>query len=216
MDRPSNRSNAFKRMHGDLAYGMPATDYKRQNSMKIIRNPSRWGSRKQSQKARKPVPKLSLEADFPTLGDTATQTSKATVLDYKNINKVAEEAEENEEDEEEDIVPGWAVIKKENNNIKYFWGKTDEKENQVDNSKNSKLISRFFKNLDERIHRYEMEDFIIHGPKYINGWEYDEVMLQQQLDEKFEAELEEELYGNSAITDDSEGHSDTEFYEFLL
>jgi hypothetical protein len=211
-----DRSNAFKRMKGDLAYGMPATDYKRQNSMKIIRNPSKWGSRKQSQKARKPVPKLSLEADFPTLGETATQKTKATVLDYKNINKVAEKAEEDEENEEEDeIASGWGVIKKEKNKIKYLWGKTDEKENQVDNSKNSKLIARFFKNLDERIHIYEMEDFIIHGPKYINGWEYDEVMLQQHLDEKFEAELEEELYGNSAITDDSEGHSDTEFYEFV-
>lgn len=212
MDRSSNRYNAFKQMKGDIAYGMPATDYKRQNSMSIVKgnkfkNTSGWGQNKQKP-SQKPAPKLSLEADFPTLGDTTTQKPAKNIIDYKTMTQKNTKKRISQEPEN-DITPGWVIIKKEKNKIKYFWGKQffSEKENQVDNLDNSKLITRFFKNLDSRINEYKVHDF--QEIEYINSWDYDEFMLQQYWDEKLEFE-----YLNAVS--DNEGDSDNDTDEAYL
>ena len=210
MDRSSNRFNAFKQMKGDLAYGMSATNYKSQTSMSIVKdnkfkNTSRWGQNKQKQ-SQKPVPKLSLEADFPTLGGITTKNPVKQIIDYKTMTQINTKKRISQVLEDE-ITPGWVIIKKENNKIKYFWGKPSEKQNQVDNFEKYKLITRFFENLETRINDYKIWDF--QGIEYINSWDYDEYISRQQWEQKLDLE-----YSN--ILSDGEGDSENDAYESYI
>jgi len=107
------------------------------------------------------------------------------------------------------VPDGWLNIKKEKNAAPSFtFGEKSEKRHQFDayliercNRKNDNVIYKMISAQE----RKEEIDILLNGEKYINSWEYDNVMNEEALDREYEEMLN--------MSSDDESSSEEEYYE---
>lgn len=149
---------------------------------------------------------------FPTLTipkvDPPTDPEK-TSMDYLSSTKT--EIPMPKKNKVKHVADGWLQIKKNKNAPPSFtFGEKSKKRYQFEdylsevcNRKNDNVIYKMINRYD----KYETIDILLNGEKYINSWEYDNVMNEEALEREYEERL-------NMSSDDESSSDEEEYYEF--